>query len=350
VTPVDSPQVSGGVVSTGAGTEMDLDNNVRVNSYNSAAGETPDTSYTMADNNGRIVSTGQVTFNSGNVKVAGDVVAGDNIEFDSDQPELRGDALCAQGNPDCVAPENEDQVRGEVKNTSMTVPQPSPVGDLVADKLRDIEARNDNNETAAIDNRRLDWSGTDTITLGTGRYYLESIEMADSGNQELVLDTSNGDIELAVGGNVHLDGTTITVKGDGVVRTFADVGDDGDGDIDLDNGATVRVVDGSRTYNSTQFWLYGPPTVDADIQSGSEFTGVLYAPGGRDSDGEVDIVGSTIAGAIVAQVSSMDEGSGPTRIHYDEALEDLTAVEAANPDDPRVTFMHITVNELEVES
>jgi flagellin-like protein len=349
VTPVDSPQVTGGVVSTGGGTEMDLDNNVRVNSYNSSAGETPNNGYTMNDNNGRIVSTGEVTFNSGNVKVAGDLLAGGDIAFEDDQPELRGDALCARDNPDCVDDEDESQVRGDVNNTDSTVPEPSPVGDLVADKLRDAEARNDNDATPRIDDGRLDWTGTDTVTLDAGSYYLRSIEMADTGNQELVLDTSGGDVELAVGGNVHLDGTNITVEGDGVARVFADVGDEGDGDVDLDNGATVRVVDGSRTYNSTQFWLYAPPNVDADIQSDSEFTGVLYAPGGRDAEAKVDIVGSTVSGAIVAPVSSMDEDSGPTRIHYDEALEDATAVRAANAEAPRVTYMHITVNEIRVE-
>jgi len=175
--------------------------------------------------------------------------------------------------------------------------------------------------------------------------------MQDSGNQVLVLDTDDGNISLAVDGSFDLDGTTIRVEGPGIVRVYADVSDEvgGGGEMNLDNGATVKTQDGSgtRSYNATQFWLYAPPGIDADIDSGSEFTGVIYAPDGG-AHGQVSLTGSSVYGAVIAHLDGMDEGTGPAEVHFDEALTDSEVAFATESGRPRVTNMHVTVNDLEV--
>jgi len=355
VSPAPQPTVQGAVVSTaGSSDEMDLDNNFLVNSYNSSEGDNPDSG--SGQGNGPIFATGKIKLNSGNVRVRGNIIAGDTVTFDDTSARIYGDVRCARGNHGCVTdntPSGHDVFRdgGQMENTSEDVDTPDPVGDFVNDKIRTIQARNDNGNTSAISAETLDWS-SDTITLDDGRYYLQSVEMDDS-NRELVLDTSDGNIDLAVDGNFHLDGSEIRVEGDGTVRMYADVSDEvgGGGDMVLDNGAMVTVRDGggSRSFNATRLWLYAPPGIDADIDSGSEFTGVIYAPDSRSTNGQVALVGSSVYGAVVAHVDDADEGNGPSEIHFDEALLDSQVWLGAQPTRPRVTHMHITVNEIAIE-
>jgi hypothetical protein len=301
------------------------------------------------------VATGEVKLNSGNVDVAGDLVAGGNVIIgdSGSEPALHGELKCTEGNHDCLDPSSASSPDDGITNTDESISPPDPVGDLVEDKLHDIEARNDNDDVSDIEGRQLDDDdGDDVMRLDSGKYYLEKIDL--SGGEELILDTSGGDIELAVNGNFHLEGADVIVKGDNdnVVKMYANVGADGDGDVVLDNGATVQTQTGSgnsRTFEAPKFWLYSPPGIDADINSDSEFTGVIYAPDTESTHGLVNVDGSRVSGAIVAHTDVIDQGSQPARIHYDEALDDDATWAAADPENPRVTFMHITTNEVEVE-
>jgi len=358
VTPTDSPQVGGAIVSNGgAGTEMDLDDKTRLVSYNRSAGQEPNSGLGNS-NTSRLILTGDVKLNSGNVKISGDVLAGGHVEFTDSQPEIKGNVSCATGNhasgedEACVTwDSSRNQVKGDIDTVDNEVRSPDPVSDLVDNKVRDVEARNDNDATANVSNERLNWSNSDgdTLVLDNGTYYLSSVEMSDSGNQELVLDTSDGDVELAVGSNFHMDGTKIVVRGNGTVQTYALVSDAvADNDLDF-TGASVEVHDssGDRTYNATKFWLYAPAGIEADIKSGTDFTGVVYAPDSDTATGAVQIGDADVNGAVVAHVESTDTDAD---IFFDEALADADPVRTARPNDPRVTFMHITVNELEVET
>jgi hypothetical protein len=353
-TPTQGPEVSGGIVSGGGpGTTIDVDNNAVVNSYDSSSGGTPNSNRNSGD--GQIVATGEVKLNSGNVDVAGDLVAGGNVIIgdSGSEPALHGELKCTEGNRDCLDPSSASSPDDGTTNTDESISPPDPVGDLVEDKLHDIEARNDNDDVSDIEGRQLDDDdGDDVMQLDSGKYYLEKIDL--SGGKELILDTSGGDIELAVDGNFHLDDADVIVEGDNdnVVKMYANVGADGDGDVVLDNGATVQTQTGSgnsRTFEAPKFWLYSPPGIDADINSNSEFTGVIYAPDTESTHGLVNVDGSRVSGAIVAHTDVIDQGSQPARIHYDEALDDDATWAAADPENPRVTFMHITTNEVEVE-
>jgi len=354
VTPPERPTVDGAIVSgAGSGDTIELDNNALITSYNSSEGDNPDSG--VGDGNGPVYASGPVKLNSGNVRVRGDIHAGDTVTFSDTSARIYGDVRCTRNNHGCVVddtPSGYDVFRdgGQMKNTGETVDTPEPIGDLVSDRIHDARARNDNDETDDITSGTLDWDN-DTITLDSGTYYLHEIAM-DDGDYELVLDTSNGTIDLAVDGDFDLDGSTIRVEGGGIVRVYADVSDEvgGSGSMVLDNGASVEVRDGpDRTYNATKFWLYAPPGIDADIDSKSEFTGVIYAPGGRGAHGSVSLTSGTVYGAVIAHVTGMDKGDQRAEIHFDEALTDSDILVAAKPEAPRVTYMHLTVNEVEVE-
>jgi len=228
------------------------------------------------------------------------------------------------------------------------------VTDLVDDKITEISARNDNDETANVSSGELNWSNKegDTLTLENGTYYLTKIDMQTDDNQRLVLDTSGGDIELAVDGKFHMSNTKIVVSGDGgAVRVYGAVSDTASGkDLDL-TGAQVEVQDGSgsRTFEAPRFWLYAPAGIEADLKQGddtTEFTGVIYAPDSDSTNGAVQLGDAEVNGAVVAHVESSDTKAW---IHFDEALVTEGQTGLGDPNDPRVTHMHITTNEVEVE-
>jgi hypothetical protein len=349
VTPKDDPTVSAGIASAAGGSDkIELDNKAVLNSFDSSAGETPCDG--ACGTEGDIIATGDVKLNSGNIKVRGDITAGGTVEVNDNNVKIKGDVRCAKGNHDCfTGPSNT--VKGSIVNIDEEVETPDPVGDLVADKMREIGARHDNNDTAAIDGGRLDWSQGDTLVLTSGKYYLEEITMGDSG-YTLVLDTSGGDIELAVDGDFHMDGSTIEVRGDtGTVQMYADF--DGNDDMDL-NGGHVKVFDGSgkRTYEAPRMWLFAPPGIEADLKDGSrrtEFTGVIYGPDSETTAGKVQLEGAAVYGAIVAHVDGADEGNKRSEIHFDEALASNTSLAEVRPNAPRVTFMHVSINRLTID-
>jgi hypothetical protein len=351
----DDPEVDGSVVSMGNG-QMDFDNKVLVNSYNSSTpGSTP-SGKGKGMKNGDIVVASDLKLNSGQVNIEGDVYAGGTVTV-GNQPTIDGDLYCAAGNHGCLDGDPNTDVNGDVINWSNEINAPPPVEDVVGAstkaKIDEIANSNDNDDAGDISGDVL--VDDDDLVLdgaaNTSQYYLEKIELDDS--KTLTLNTSAGDIELAVGGNVHLDDADIIVEGDGTVRTFADVGKNGNGDVDFDNGATVQTQEltgNNQQYESDRFWLFSPPGIDADIQSqNTEITGVVYAPDESGAGGAVDITGATVNGAIIAQVTSADEGNQKARIHYDEALSDTEATASGSADPPEVTYMQVTVNDIEVD-
>jgi hypothetical protein len=334
---------------------MDLDDRTRAVSYNRSRGQDPTAGVAALSDNATIVIAGDLKLNSGNVKINGDVFAGGHVKFDDNQPEIKEDVRCARGNHDsgddvCVTEDVPNQVQGDIEAVDERIDPPGPVTDLVDDKVRSIDARNDNDATANVSGNELNWGNknADTLELDAGSYYLSSIEMTDSGNQKLVLDTSGGDIELAVDGNLHMDGTDIVVRGDGKVRTYARVS--GTGNLDF-TGAHVEVHDGAgdRTYNATRFWLYAPAGIRADLKQGSrrtDVTGVIYAPDSDTTSGAVQLGEADVNGAVVAHIKSTDTDAF---IYFDEALGGTVSAGLGDDDDPKVTFMHITTNEVEVD-
>jgi len=356
--------IQGAITSSAAGETIVLDNNAIMNAYNSSAGESPAPNGASAEwQGGTIRVAGKFKLDSGNVRVVANVTTAGTIVFDSTNVRMpQGDVRCTEGNHGCVENNTDyDPIQsGSMINTSTTIEFPDPVTSLVLDKLDAIRTRNDNDETGNVTGDRLDWSNKsgNTLVLHNGTYYLSKIEMANAGNQVLVLNTSGGDIELAVDGNFHLDGTAIKVRGDtGTVRVYADISSDyqhggNSGDLDFTGGEVkVQNASGTETFESPRFWIYAPAGIAADLKYGSretDFTGVIYAPdetGPSGAHGTVQVTSSTVNGAIVGHLQQTDEGDKQAQISFDEALLNATTVQSTStPNQMEVTNMHIGVN------
>ena len=98
--------------------------------------------------------------------------------------------------------------------------------------------------------------------------------------------------------------------------------------------------------------MYAPAGIEADIKqgdTGSEFTGVIYAPDNPAAGeiGAIQVDNSDVYGAIVGHIESTDGGN--THIVYDEALGDAEAVnKAGTPGETKVQYLHLSVNRIRV--
>jgi flagellin-like protein len=177
-------------------------------------------------------------------------------------------------------------------------------------------------------------------TLDAGQYYFDTFHL----DTDLELDTSDGTVAIAVREDVSLgNDAEISVTGDGHVELYIG-GESGVDELVMADDSAISVTND----NATRFRLYGKSDFDATIGGGGTgniavFTGVIYAPPGSTGNGTVILDGGEIFGGILTGRTQIDGGS----IHYDEALEGRRVV----PDDARiirVTFLHVTRNEIEI--
>jgi len=269
----------------------------------------------------------------------------------ADLPGGRGERLVTRTGPDLCT--NRIGTRpGSVTNSSARPvgdPVTLPPGDVVVELNRDIERDNDNDETGGIDNTdRLApvtcAGGGCTYELDAGRYYLTEIDL-DS-NDELVLDTSGGDIDLLVDGPVQFERARVDVVGDGTVNVYVDSGDPGQDDLLLDR--TEVSVPGDR---SPQLWIWMRSDANALIEGGGgtspEVDGVVYgASGDGASDGTRIRVrtGAEVFGAVVGDVAEISQYAA---VHFDRALlRDRDRVAGQ----PVVEWLHVLLRTAEVST
>lgn len=356
VAPVDRPSVSSATASLAAGGSFSITGSSKsacsytsktyTDSYNSTG--TSNDYCSQADagttgNEGDIVYGNDVDISSGagNSDIHGDLVSGGSITVGNGggQPDVHGHINYTDSCPNCagriVGSGSVSQIGGLETTPSVTQTVVKTVERL------SHGANNSNGATSVIDADRLDNSGT----LTAGNYYFQDLRVDAS--ETLTLDTSGGDIKIAVRGQTDLD-SDIVVTGDGTVRVFA-LGAGYSNDLTMSTGSAIR----NAGDDAPQFRLFGPANYSATIGDGSnsnpaKFVGVIYAPPGSTSPsnaGNVAITGGEVFGGIVTGETTVDKGS----IHYDEALEneEMTALQT---DVVRVTYLHISTNDVIVES
>ncbi|WP_348610652.1 DUF7289 family protein [Halobaculum rarum] len=336
-TPTDLEPVQAALTSRAVGDEITLsgtgNSNVWIDSYNSSNGPYSDSSST----NGTVVTAGSIDL-SANGKILGNVRSGGSVNLQTSNGNITGTVEHTTGysaNKNAEPQPDSDRV-SQIDGVAAG----DDLSPFVRSRLDAIESDNDNGDTSAIAENggeySLNFSADDTATLsgedGTD-YYLSDIDMRNG--EELVIDTADAsEVEIAVGQRVSLAGTKIRIEGGGVVRFYVT------GDITLD-GANVSVPN----ERSRQHWMYGTSNTDVDISGGSRFVGVLYVTGDDGGDNAFTIKQSDVYGGVVA--GGMDIENGGT-VHYDRALgvEQVVPVDA---DIPRITYLHVSITEIEVD-
>ena len=314
-------------VVAGGGTDLDLLQNAEADSYNSSEG---DYSATQGENSS-IVVTGDLDMGN-NANISGDAVVEGEVDM-SNNAVIDGNLSYGAS----LTQANNAEIRGwDAPNA--TVSEPDPVDWVIAAKGNDTESANNNSAEDDIDDASDTLSCTGTCEIEPGDYYLSSI---DSDSTTLYLNNTGGNITIYVDGDMDFDGEIIANGTTGRVNFYLN------GDLDLEQGTTVTVP-GQR---SPKLWFYLNPGSSATLNQGVNVTGVIYGPGDANNDGaDIDTSAgdSQVYGALVGSVNQIDE---TTDVHYDEALRDTRAVTADQQEYiPVVTFLHVTINRVEVDS
>lgn len=311
-------------------------------SYDSSTGP-----YAGGTNSGDVVVRGDVEL-TGDSEVRGNLISGGNVDLGGSS-RVDGDiehygTYSATGGT---------TVTGTVSSRSTRPDEIDELNPVVDSRVNDIQSDNDNGAENGISGTSLD-AGDITIgeDSGSQAFYLENIDRPSG--DTITIDTSNGDVSIGVRDYIRLSDSTIEVIGDGRVNFWVK-GQSGvsasipsgfsfsDAELVLAGGE----IDVGSDDDSTQLFVYGKSDFGAAIKkdgSRATFDGVIYAPIGTSGSGKVGIRQSSVYGAIATGEINIENKAN---LHYDKALQDTDTIPpAANT--VRVTFLHITTNEVEI--
>lgn len=180
---------------------------------------------------------------------------------------------------------------------------------------------------------RLDTEGApgDFSMVTAGRYFVSDDTIFGSST---TFDTSGGDIELFVDGNVDASGS----------------GPPGSPDLSITGGGAVRVyVNG--TYDMTGQTQWGTSgeidsliTYSRDVDRFTKYYGAVYT-------GAVDVAGGgsysdNVEGAIVSTADDV-EMTGNANVRYDDSLED-NIIESVETEFATISYLHISANTVRI--
>ena len=322
--------VSGGVV-TGAANGLDIGNQALIDSYNSSVGDHA----SNPTGNTSVVSAGDVNLDQ-SAEIEGNLVTGGTLYFTGNGQRVHGN-LTYGGSP----PSDPSKIDGTI-SPGADVSIPRSVGWLVDQRGAELDdGSNDNGAVPGVVSGTTLAHCDPACTLPAGEYYLDSIDLG--GSEELELDTSGGDVEIYVDGDVVVDQGELNVTGGGRARIYVDR------DFDQKKGSVD--VPGDR---SPGLWFYMRPGSSAAFQD-ARFVGVVYGPGSGALSGTTIRFhgsGTHVYGGLVGQIS--DSGSEvigqSDRVHFDEALTEEDPLSGHAGGQPTVTYMHVTVNRVNVSS
>ncbi|WP_340099441.1 DUF7289 family protein [Salinibaculum salinum] len=231
---------------------------------------------------------------------------------------------------------------GEVDQLSGGLEPSSPINGYIDSTVSAVQPTSANdNDAAPITSNRLDFDAAgagDTVTLTAGAYYLDEIDF--SGGNSLNIDTTSGNVTLAINEHVDVSSATINVSGDNTTRIYVRGQDTGS------NGNHLRMSSGDievKHDDAPELRVYGKDDFTVSISDG-QFTGVLYAPPGRTGTGSLTIDhGALFGGAIIGDTTLDTQAS----VHYDEALKEQQIV-SQSAKVVKVTYLHISINQIQV--
>ncbi|MFC7045643.1 hypothetical protein ACFQH6_09710 [Halobacteriaceae archaeon GCM10025711] len=312
-------KVTEGLISMTSGDELMIDNKAYVDSYNSSSG---DYAATQSDN-GTVVTSGAVTLkNQG--EVHGTLQSAGVVSLASPNTRVTGDVRYGSLGA------TDGTVEGNIYPNG-TAPHVYPAESLINSKQAAITAASSDSSSAITVGN--EFASDSTLDLDTGSYYLDSFHLD---HQKLNIDTTSGVVEIVVANDVSMKSSNITVTGDHAVRIFVAGGQAEIKDSEVN-------VPGQR---ASQFWLYGLPGITVEFDTGSHFDGIVFAPDTRASSGSITLDSqSHVYGAVVGHVTGMSQTSA---IHFDEAVRNADPFLGQKL--PRVTYLHVTVNAVNVSA
>ncbi|MEA5386912.1 hypothetical protein VB773_13025 [Haloarculaceae archaeon H-GB2-1] len=300
-------------------------NGARTDSYSSADGD----GYTGDPHGEGNISTAGDFEITGNADVVGNVRTGGNAN-------VQGSAT-VDGN---VYYTGSDDRGGTVTGDWFRidgVDGDNAIDSVVDEETDAYDSQNNNSGTAAAGG-----SITSSGDLWPGNYSVDRIYLTTG--ETLTVNTNGQEVVVAVDDYIRLDGGTINVEGDGVVRFYV-AGENRyvTGNEKYFMHLKDGTVDIANHQNSTQLWIYGKKYFNASIKD-STGEGVIYAPGGPTGGGELTMKQSEWYGSVAVSSVTLKQGSA---VHYDTALRNKRAI----PDQKkivRLTYMHVTVNKVNV--
>jgi hypothetical protein len=328
--PTTADGIQQGLKSTASGGSLDMDNKAAVDSYNSSVGVYG----TSQGSAGTIKVAGNVEL-ANQAEITGDVTVGGTIGLTGPQTKVDGDLFCTDGN-DCRGT-TDGTITGDTF-TNGTEPTATPADTTIDDEVATIQSNNNNSDPRApvTGSNRIDTAACPCEFYGgggaDGQYYLSKIDIS---KEELVFNTTSGDVTLAVDGQIDVEGkntnTEFEVVGPGKVEIYMD---------SQSLALTSKTKVTTPRMRADRFWLYGPAGTDVDVTGDSNVTGVVYVPGTPSSTSDVTVDGqSDVFGGIVGYVSTMDTQS---MIHFDTALTGVHPLGGGAGSAAQVTYLHVS--------
>jgi len=287
---------------------------------------------------------------SGGSWIHGDVVSGGNVTVKASggggQPSVYGNINYADScNPSTSDCEDRVEKTGALVGEIDGVPTERQIDYYVDNRIEEIN-ESGNPSGAPIDsNDRLQFSSGE-VELTDGQYVLEKIDFAGGTGDDIVLNTTDGDIIVGVREDVSMpQDTNLTIEGDGTVLLF--VGNESSSKWAFEMAQKTAVW--NEGDDADQFRLYGKEDMNVRVGDGgsnnAKFVGVIYTPPGTDGNGTVVLDKGEVFGGIVTGTTVIETGGS---IHYDEALRQRKII---NPDANvlKVTYLHVSVSRIRVD-
>lgn len=328
-----------GIIATSGTGELKLvGKGAYVDSYNSLNG-----SYLQTKSgDGKVRAVGDILTKSTST-IRGDVYSGADVTA-RDDSKIDGNAFYTNE----LVIQNDAKVTG-INDTISGVPSILPIDGFVESNVDQIRQNNMNSQESNISNNEIDISGSKAV-IGAGSYYLENLEL---NGEKLILDTSDGNISIAVEDWITLKkGANLTVRGQGNVQFYVEsqtkksvslTGNKMDVNLAVGKDSAVFV----KNQSSPKFRIYGPQNFVAGIGgsqgNNASFVGVMYAPAGKTGSGKVYIKQANYYGQILTGNLTLGQYG---QVHYDRALEGMEFPQS--PFVARLEFLHVAVHPVNV--
>lgn len=330
-----------GIVATSGVGELRIGGTgVYVDSYDSRIG-----SYPVSQGENASLSAAGDVVNRGDMELLGNISSGAFADIGGN-PQINGSVRYTTGYS--YSPSANSYVQDGFDGIA-GVAEFEPIDGYVLDAVADARESNDN-AAGVVAGVIVDGDITGSGTLEAGTYYARDLDI-EKGDR-LILDTSGGDVNIAVEDAVSIVGdgsgtARILINGSGTVRLFV-VGDEPT-DFVIGKNGRIDVTDSAAVADELPagFRVYGTQDFDAEITSNSgnpiHMEAVIYAPAGRTGTGSVIIRHAEFYGAIVTGNLSIDQGA---KIHYDLGLGDERF--PRSPTVSRLEYMHVAVHPIDV--